>query len=268
MTNTQEVSVNSLQAKKDSGRKITMLTGYDYATAQILDECGIDIVLVGDSLNMVFAGQKDTVSCSPEQIIYHSQAVVRAVKHSLVVADMPFGSYKTNSEEAVANAIRLIKEGGAKAIKMEGGQEILESVKSVVENGISVMGHLGLTPQSVNQLGGYRLVGKLEKEAQYLLESAKSLEEVGCFALVLEKVPSDLAAKVASDLSIPVIGIGAGSQVDGQVLVVNDMLGITEGFNPKFLRKFANLREDIKQAVNDYIYSVEKGDFPNNAESY
>jgi 3-methyl-2-oxobutanoate hydroxymethyltransferase len=264
----KEITINYLHQKKEQGKKISMLTGYDHATAGILDECGIEIILVGDSLNMVFAGKQETTSCSLEQIIYHSGAVVRAAKRSFVVADMPFGAYKTNPQEAVANSLRIVKESGAKAVKMEGGEEILESVKSVIDNGISVMGHLGLTPQSVNQIGGYRLVGKQENEARYLFESAKKLEQIGCFSLVLEKVPSELATKVAQTLSIPVIGIGAGAQVDGQVLVVNDMLGITEGFNPKFLRKFGNVGDEIKSAVKKYISSVERNDFPGENESY
>ncbi len=264
----KEINVSYLHSKKKNGKKITMLTGYDYATAGILDECGIEIILVGDSLNMVFAGKQETASCSLDQIIYHSQAVVRAVKRSFVIADLPFGAYKTNPQEAVANCVRIVKESGVKAVKIEGGKEILESVKSVIDNGVPVMGHLGLTPQSVNQLSGYRLVGKEEKEAEYLLESAKSLENAGCFSLVLEKVPSNLAAVVARNLSIPVIGIGAGSEVDGQVLVVNDMLGITEGFNPKFLRKFGDIRGKIKTAVGDYISFVEQKKFPSEDESY
>jgi 3-methyl-2-oxobutanoate hydroxymethyltransferase len=253
---------------KSNKEKISMLTGYDYSMARILDTAGIDIILVGDSASNVMAGHETTLPITLDQMIYHASSVVRAVERALVVVDMPFGSYQGNSKEALSNAIRIMKESGGHAVKMEGGQEIIESISRILTAGIPVMGHLGLTPQSIYKFGTYVVRAKEEEEANRLIEDAKALEEAGCFAIVLEKIPADLAAKVAKEVSIPIIGIGAGNGVDGQVLVVHDMLGINNEFNPRFLRKYHNLFEEMLGAFQRYIEDVRSGDFPNENEQY
>ena len=253
---------------KQSGHKISMLTAYDYSMARIVDEANIDVILVGDSASNVMAGHETTLPITLDQMIYHASSVVRAVKRSLVVVDMPFGSYQGNSKEALSSAIKIMKESGGHAVKMEGGQEILDSIKRILTAGIPVMGHLGLTPQSIYKFGTYVVRAKEDEEAQRLIEDAKALEEVGCFAIVLEKIPAALAAKVAQMVTIPVIGIGAGNGVDGQVLVIHDMLGINNEFNPRFLRKYNNLHDHMLQAFEAYKKDVQSGDFPNASESY
>ena len=245
-----------------------MLTAYDFSMAKIVDEANIDVILVGDSASNVMAGHETTVPITLDQMIYHASSVVRAVKRSLVVVDMPFGSYQGNSKEALSSAIKIMKESGGHAVKMEGGQEILESIRRILTAGIPVMGHLGLTPQSIYKFGTYVVRAKEDEEAQRLIEDAKALEEVGCFAIVLEKIPAALAAKVAQMITIPVIGIGAGNGVDGQVLVIHDMLGINNEFNPRFLRKYNNLHAHMLKAFQDYKNDVQSGDFPNASESY
>ena len=245
-----------------------MLTAYDFSMASIIDKAGMDIILVGDSASNVMAGNTTTLPMTLEQMIYHAQCVVRGVKRAHVVVDMPFGSYQVSEEQAVSNAIRMIKESGADAVKLEGGEEILPAIRHMVQAGVPVMGHLGLTPQSVNQLGGYGLRGKGEAEAEKLLHDAKLLDEAGCFAIVLEKIPAELAKRVTEMVSCPTIGIGAGNVTDGQVLVLHDMLGLNEGFKPKFLRQFAHLGEAVKTAVGDYIAAVKECSFPSQEESY
>jgi 3-methyl-2-oxobutanoate hydroxymethyltransferase len=245
-----------------------MLTAYDYSMAKIVDEAGIDVILVGDSASNVMAGHETTLPITLDQMIYHASSVVRAVQRSLVVVDMPFGSYQGNSKEALSSAIKIMKESGGHAVKMEGGSEILESIRRILTAGIPVMGHLGLTPQSIYKFGTYVVRAKEDEEAQRLIADAKALEEVGCFAIVLEKIPAALAAKVAQMVQIPVIGIGAGAGVDGQVLVIHDMLGINNEFNPRFLRKYNNLHAHMLQAFQDYKADVQSGDFPNVSESY
>jgi len=245
-----------------------MLTAYDYSMAEILDAAGIDIILVGDSASNVMAGHETTLPITLDQMIYHAASVVRGVKRALVVVDIPFGSYQGNSSEALRSAIRIMKESGGHAIKVEGGAEIKESVVRILSAGVPVMGHLGLTPQSIYKFGTYTVRAKEEAEANKLIEDAKILEECGCFALVLEKIPAELAKRVAEALTIPVIGIGAGGQVDGQVLVVHDMLGSTQEFRPRFLRQYADLRGMMLEAVGDYIKDVKSKDFPNEKESY
>jgi 3-methyl-2-oxobutanoate hydroxymethyltransferase len=253
---------------KSEGEKISMLTGYDFSMARIIDEAGIDVILVGDSASNVMAGHETTLPITLDQMIYHASSVVRAVNRSLVVVDMPFGSYQGNSLEALSSAIKIMKESGGHAIKMEGGQEILESTQRILTAGIPVMGHLGLTPQSIYKFGTYVVRAKEEEEASRLIADAKALEEAGCFAIVLEKIPAELAKKVAAMLTIPVIGIGAGGGVDGQVLVVHDMLGINNEFNPRFLRKYNNLHEQMLNSFQAYIQDVRSGDFPNENEKY
>ncbi len=253
---------------KQNGQKISMLTAYDYSMARIVDEAGIDVILVGDSASNVMAGHETTLPITLDQMIYHASSVVRAVQRSLVVVDMPFGSYQGNSKEALSSAIKIMKESGGHAVKMEGGQEILESIRRILTAGIPVMGHLGLTPQSIYKFGTYVVRAKEEEEAARLIADAKALEEVGCFAIVLEKIPAELAARVAQMVQIPVIGIGAGAGVDGQVLVIHDMLGINNEFNPRFLRKYNNLHAHMLQAFQDYKADVQSGDFPNVSESY
>jgi 3-methyl-2-oxobutanoate hydroxymethyltransferase len=245
-----------------------MLTAYDYSLAKLVDAAGIDVILVGDSASNVMAGHETTLPITLDQMIYHASSVVRAAKRALVVVDMPFGSYQGNSSEALRSAIRIMKESGAHAIKMEGGAEIKESVARILSAGIPVMGHLGLTPQSIYKFGTYSVRAKEEAEAKKLIEDALILQECGCFAIVLEKVPRQLAARVAQQLHIPVIGIGAGPNVDGQVLVLHDMLGITKDFNPRFLRRYADLHSVITEAVARYIKDVKAVDFPNESESY
>ncbi len=266
--NVKRVTTNVLQEMKNSGAKISMLTGYDFSMARIIDSAGIDIILVGDSASNVMAGHETTLPITLDQMIYHAGSVVRGVERALVVVDMPFGSYQGNSKEALSNAIRIMKESGGHAVKLEGGIEIIESIKRILTAGIPVMGHLGLTPQSIYKFGTYVVRAKEEGEAQRLIEDAKALEEAGCFAIVVEKIPAALAEKVAKSVSIPIIGIGAGNGVDGQVLVVHDMLGINNEFSPRFLRKYANLYDIMKEAVESYIEDVRSGDFPNQNEQY
>jgi 3-methyl-2-oxobutanoate hydroxymethyltransferase len=253
---------------KIRGEKISMLTAYDYTMAKLLDEAGVDALLVGDSASNVMAGNETTLPITLDEIIYHAKSVVKAVNRALVVVDVPFGYYQGNSSEALRSAVRIMKESGGHAIKMEGGFQIKESVVRVLSAGVPVMGHLGLTPQSIYKFGTYSVRAKEEAEAQILFQDAQLLQECGCFALVLEKIPAELAKKVAQSLSIPVIGIGAGADVDGQVLVSHDMLGLTQGFKPRFLRHYANLSQSIKTAVQQYNEDVKAGSFPNLSESY
>jgi len=262
------ITTHVLKAMKLSGEKISMLTAYDYSMAKIVDSAKIDVILVGDSASNVMAGYKTTLPITLNEMIYHAASVVRAVNRALVVVDLPFGSYQGNSKEALSSAIRIMKETGANAIKMEGGIEIVESITRILSAGIPVMGHLGLTPQSIHKFGTYTVRAKEIEEAEKLMTDANALQEAGCFAVVLEKVPANLAGKVAEKLKIPVIGIGAGSQVDGQVLVLHDMLGITHEFSPRFLRRYHNLYTEIKGAVETYIQDVKTLDFPNEREQY
>jgi 3-methyl-2-oxobutanoate hydroxymethyltransferase len=264
----KKVTTHTLQEMKNRNEKISMLTGYDFSMARIIDEAGVDVILVGDSASNVMAGHETTLPITLEQMIYHASSVVRAVSRSLVVVDLPFGSYQGNSKEALSSAIRIMKESGAHAVKMEGGQEIIESVKRILTAGIPVMGHLGLTPQSIYKFGTYVVRAKEEEEAMRLKEDAKLLEEAGCFAIVLEKIPAALASEVAKSVQIPIIGIGAGNGVDGQVLVVHDMLGINNEFNPRFLRKYNNLHDQMLSSFKQYISDVKSVDFPNDSEQY
>ncbi|HLV40663.1 MAG TPA: 3-methyl-2-oxobutanoate hydroxymethyltransferase [Brumimicrobium sp.] len=266
--NVKRVTTHVLQEMKDNNEKISMLTGYDFSMAKIIDGAGIDVILVGDSASNVMAGHETTLPITLDQMIYHAASVVRAVERALVVVDMPFGSYQGNSKEALVTAIRIMKESGGHAVKMEGGQEIIESISRILTAGIPVMGHLGLTPQSIYKFGTYVVRAKQEEEANRLIEDAKALEAAGCFSIVLEKIPAELAAKVAKEVNIPIIGIGAGGGVDGQVLVVHDMLGINNEFNPRFLRKYHNLFDEMTNAVKSYISDVRSGDFPNEEEQY
>ena len=264
----KKVTTHTLQEMKNRKEKISMLTGYDFSMARIIDEAGVDVILVGDSASNVMAGHETTLPITLEQMIYHAGSVVRAVSRSLVVVDLPFGSYQGNSKEALSSAIRIMKEAGAHAVKMEGGSEIIESVKRILTAGIPVMGHLGLTPQSIYKFGTYVVRAKEEEEAAQLMRDAKLLEEAGCFSIVLEKIPANLATKVAETVQIPIIGIGAGHGVDGQVLVVHDMLGINNEFNPRFLRKYNNLHEQMLNSFKQYITDVKAVDFPNESEQY
>lgn len=264
----KRITTHVLQSMKDKGEKISMLTAYDYSLAGIVDDAGIDVILVGDSASNVMAGHETTLPITLDQMIYHASSVVRAVKKALVVVDLPFGSYQANSKVALDSAIRIMKESGGHAVKLEGGQEIAESVTRILSAGIPVMGHLGLTPQSIYKFGTYTVRAKEEQEAERLINDAKLLEELGCFAIVIEKVPAALAEKVAKSVSIPIIGIGAGAGVDGQVLVLHDLLGITKEFAPRFLRRYANLYDDISEAVSRYIEDVKLQDFPNENEQY
>ncbi|WP_158858998.1 3-methyl-2-oxobutanoate hydroxymethyltransferase [Lunatibacter salilacus] len=264
----KRITTHILQEMKQRGEKISMLTAYDFSMAGIVDAAGIDMILVGDSASNVMAGHETTLPITLDQMIYHATSVVRAVSRALVVVDIPFGSYQGNSSEALRSAIRIMKESGAHAVKVEGGAEIKESVVRILSAGVPVMGHLGLTPQSIYKFGTYTVRAKEEDEANKLLSDAKVLEECGCFALVLEKIPAKLAKKVAETVEIPVIGIGAGPHVDGQVLVLHDMLGITQEFQPRFLRQYADLRGTMLQAVGNYIQDVKSRDFPNDKESY
>ena len=257
-----------LRQMKAEGEKIAMLTSYDYTLARLLDEAGVDVLLVGDSASNVVCGNSYTLPITLEEMIFLTKGVVRAAQHALVVCDMPFGSYQVSEEEAVRNAIRILKESGCDAVKLEGVEEILPSIKHMIQAGVPVMGHLGLTPQSVNQFGGYALRAKEEAEAEKLLHDAKLLDEAGCFCIVLEKIPAALAQEVTKAVHCPVIGIGAGNGCDGQVLVLHDMLGLNEGFKPKFLRHFAHLAEEVKGAVGEYIKDVKDGSFPSAEESY
>lgn len=262
------MTTHRLLEMKQHGEKITMLTAYDYTSAKIVDEAGIDMILVGDSAANVMAGHETTLPITLNQMIYHAQSVTRAVKNPLVVVDMPFGTYQGNAMEAVSNAIRIMKESQADAVKVEGGAQVLESISKILSTGIPVMGHLGLTPQSIHKFGTYAVRAKEEAEAAQLLEDAIALEQAGCFAIVLEKIPAQLAAKVAHTVKIPVIGIGAGGDCDGQVLVMHDMLGLNNGFSPKFLRRYANLHDEYLNAFRQYIDDVKSGDFPNVNEQY
>ena len=264
----RKVTTHRLAEMKQRGEKISMLTAYDYSMAKLIDEAGMDVILVGDSASNVMAGNITTLPMTLDQMIYHGKSVMRAVKRALVVVDMPFGSYQGNSKEAVASAIRIMKETGADCVKMEGGAEIQESITRILSAGIPVMGHLGLTPQSINKFGTYTVRAKEEAEAQKLIEDAHLLEEIGCFSIVLEKIPAKLAGEVAGELSIPIIGIGAGGQVDGQVLVMHDMLGINKGFSPRFLRRYADLSTIITDSVKNYIKDVKTCDFHNESEQY
>ncbi len=264
----RKVTTHRLTEMKRRGEKISMLTAYDYSMASIIDQAGMDVILVGDSASNVMAGNVTTLPITLDQMIYHGKSVVKAVKRALVVVDLPFGTYQGNSKEALASAIRVMKETHADCIKIEGGVEIKESIERILCAGIPIMGHLGLTPQSINKFGTYTVRAREEAEAEKLINDARMLEDVGCFAVVLEKIPAILAARVAEELTIPVIGIGAGGGVDGQVLVMHDMLGINKEFSPRFLRRYANLYDIITQAVAGYIADVKSQDFPNEKEQY
>lgn len=264
----KRVTTHTLLEMKERGEKISMLTAYDFSMATIVDQAGMDVILVGDSASNVMAGHETTLPITLDQMIYHAASVIRAVKRSLVVVDLPFGTYQGDSKEALRSAIRIMKESEAHSVKLEGGREVIESVNRILSAGIPVMGHLGLTPQSIYKFGTYTVRAKEEEEAKRLLEDAKLLEDAGCFALVLEKVPAKLAQKVAESISIPVIGIGAGAGVDGQVLVMHDMLGINKEFSPRFLRRYHNLFDEIKESFENYIKDVKSKDFPNENEQY
>ena len=264
----KRVTTHVLQAMKDKGEKIAMLTAYDFSMARILDEAGVDVLLVGDSASNVMAGHETTLPITLDQMIYHASSVVRAVHRSLVVVDLPFGSYQGNSKLALESTIRIMKESGAHAVKLEGGEEIQESIKRILSAGVPVMGHLGLTPQSIYKFGTYTVRAKEDAEAEKLLSDAKLLQELGCFAIVLEKIPAKLTKQVSEMLDIPTIGIGGGNAADGQVLVTHDMLGITKDFKPRFLRRYLELFEAIKVAAQQYIQDVRDRDFPNEDEQY
>lgn len=264
----KRITTHTLQEMKNRGEKIAMLTAYDFSMAAIVDDAGMDVILVGDSASNVMAGHETTLPITLDQMIYHASSVVRAAKRSLVVVDLPFGSYQGNSKEALNSAIRIMKESGAHAVKLEGGLEIAESVSRILAAGIPVMGHLGLTPQSIYKFGTYTVRAKEQAEAQKLREDAQKLQELGCFAIVLEKIPANLAKEVTDSLQIPTIGIGAGQHCSGQVLVIHDMLGINKGFTPRFLRKYANLYEVMNEAIQHYVSDVKAKDFPNAKEQY
>lgn len=266
--NTRKVTTRRLIEMKQRGEKISMLTAYDYTSARILDEAGIDCILVGDSASNVMAGNVTTLPITLDQMIYHGKSVVKGVNRALVIVDMPFGSYQGNSKEALASAIRIMKESHAEAVKIEGGSEVRESIERILSAGIPVMGHLGLTPQSINKFGTYNVRAKEESEAEKLIADARLLEEIGCFGIVIEKVPASLARRVAEQLTIPIIGIGAGNGCDGQVLVMHDMLGLNRGFSPRFLRRYADLHSVITDAVGRYIEDVKHGNFPSEQEQY
>jgi 3-methyl-2-oxobutanoate hydroxymethyltransferase len=264
----KRITTNTIQEMKQKGEKIAMLTSYDYSMATIVDEGGIDVILVGDSASNVMAGHETTLPITLDQMIYHAASVVRAVKRALVVVDLPFGSYQGNSKEALNSAIRIMKESGAHAVKLEGGIEIRESVERIITAGIPVMGHLGLTPQSIYKFGTYTVRAKEEAEAEKLKQDILVLQQAGCFSVVLEKIPAKLAKEVTDSVKIPTIGIGAGQHCDGQVLVINDMIGLTKGFKPRFLRQYLNLFEQINGAVHSYVKDVKSGNFPNEKEQY
>ncbi len=266
--NQRKVTTARLIEMKKRGEKIAMLTAYDFSMAQLIDQAGMDVILVGDSASNVMAGNMTTLPITLDQMIYHAKSVIKGTSRALVVCDMPFGTYQGNPIEALNSAIRIMKESHAEAVKMEGGSEIRESIERILSAGIPVMGHLGLTPQSINKFGTYAVRAKGEAEAEKLIEDALMLQEIGCFAIVLEKIPADLARRVSQQLSIPTIGIGAGGGCDGQVLVMHDMLGINKGFSPKFLRRYADLATTITDAVGRYIDDVKTGDFPNENEQY
>jgi 3-methyl-2-oxobutanoate hydroxymethyltransferase len=264
----RKVTTHTLQEMKSAGEKITMLTAYDFSLAKLVDKAGVDIILVGDSASNVMAGHATTVPITLDHMIYHAQCVERAVERALIVVDMPFGSYQGNSTVALESAVRIMKESNGHSVKLEGGSEVVESVKRILTAGIPVMGHLGLTPQSIYKFGTYTVRAKEEEEAAKLISDAKLLEDAGCFAIVLEKIPRELAKKVSQSISIPTIGIGAGPDCDGQVLVLHDLLGITMDFSPRFLRRYLNLSDDINNAITQYCDDVRSGDFPNEDESY
>ncbi len=264
----RKITTHTLQKMKENGEKISMLTAYDFSFAKLFDDAGMDVILVGDSASNVMAGHETTLPITLDQMIYHASSVIRAVKRSLVVVDLPFGSYQSNAEIALASAIRIMKETGAHAIKLEGGEEVTGSIKNIVSAGIPVMGHLGLTPQSIYKFGTYNVRAKEETEAEKLKRDALFLQENGCFAIVLEKIPASLAKEVTASLHIPTIGIGAGAHCDGQVLVMHDMLGINTEFKPRFLRQYVNLSEQITRAVQQYIIDVKEQQFPAESESY
>ena len=264
----KKVTTHQLHEMKRRGEKIAMLTAYDYTMAKIIDHAGIDVILVGDSASNVMAGHETTLPITLDQMIYHASSVIRAIDRALVVVDLPFGSYQGNSKEALTSAIKIMKESGAHAVKLEGGREIKDSVERILSAGIPVMGHLGLTPQSIYKFGTYTVRAKEEEEAQRLIQDANILEESGCFALVVEKIPAKLATEVSKSISIPVIGIGAGGGVDGQVLVTHDMLGMTHEFSPRFLRRYLSLYESMTGAFQQYIKDVKSKDFPNESEQY
>ena len=264
----RKVTTRRLIEMKQRGEKISMLTAYDYSMAKLIYQAGMDVILVGDSASNVMAGNVTTLPITLDQMIYHGKSVVKAVNRALVVVDLPFGTYQGNSKEALASAIRVMKETHADCIKLEGGSEVRESIERILCAGIPVMGHLGLTPQSINKFGTYAVRAKEEAEANKLIEDAHLLQEIGCFSLVLEKIPAKLAKRVSEELAIPTIGIGAGNGTDGQVLVMHDMMGINQGFSPRFLRRYANLGEEITHAVQAYIEDVKTGDFPNEKEQY
>ncbi|SFN63714.1 ketopantoate hydroxymethyltransferase [Bizionia echini] len=264
----KRITVKTLVDMKAKGEKISMLTAYDYTMAKIVDGAGIDVILVGDSASNVMAGHETTLPITLDQMIYHASSVVRAIERALVVVDLPFGSYQSDPKEALRSAIRIMKESGGHAVKLEGGKEIKDSIKRILNAGIPVMGHLGLTPQSIYKFGTYTVRAKEDEEADKLKEDALMLERAGCFAIVLEKIPAKLAQEVAESVSIPVIGIGAGKGVDGQVLVLHDMIGMTHEFNPRFLRRYMNLYEDMTNAISQYVTDVKSVDFPNDEEQY
>ena len=262
----KRVTVKSLQEMKLDGEKISMLTSYDFTTAGIVDKSGIDVILVGDSASNIMAGHETTLPITLDQMIYHASSVIRAVERALVVVDLPFGTYQSDSQAALESAIRIMKESGSHAVKLEGGKEIKDSIKRIIKAGIPVMGHLGLTPQSIYTFGTYTVRAKEEKEAQELIKDAKLLEKIGCFAIVLEKIPSILAEKVAKEVNIPIIGIGAGNKVDGQVLVLHDLIGMTKEFNPRFLRRYMNLHDEMINAISSFSNDIKNNDFPNENE--
>lgn len=271
MTNPKEykrVTIKSLVEMKSNDEKIAMITAYDYTMAKIVDGAGIDVILVGDSASNVMAGHETTLPITLDQMIYHASSVVRAIERSLVVVDLPFGTYQSDSKEALRSAIRIMKESGGHAVKLEGGKEIKDSIKKILNAGIPVMGHLGLTPQSIYKFGTYTVRAKEDEEAEKLIKDALLLQKLGCFALVLEKIPAKLAKKVSKSLKIPVIGIGAGSGVDGQVLVLHDMIGMTNEFNPRFLRRYMNLYESMTKSIGQYVSDVKTSEFPNSDEQY
>ena len=268
VSDTRKVTTHRFVEMKQRGEKISMLTSYDFTTASIVDAAGIDGILIGDSASNVMVGNTTTLPMTVEQMIYHAASVVRGVKRALVVCDMPFGSYQVDRKEGVKNAIKIMKESGCDAIKLEGGAEIIDTVKGILDAGIPVMGHLGLTPQSINKFGTYAVRAKDEAEAEKLMADARLLDEAGCFSVVLEKVPAKLAAEVSRELTVPTIGIGAGNGTDGQILVVDDMLGMTKGFSPRFLRRYADLNTVMTDAIGNYVSDVKEGAFPNENESY
>ena len=253
---------------KENGEKISMLTSYDFTSAGIVDKAGIDVILVGDSASNIMAGHETTLPITLDQMIYHASSVIRGVERALVVVDLPFGTYQSDSQAALESAIRIMKESGSHAVKLEGGKQIKDSIKRIIKAGIPVMGHLGLTPQSIYKFGTYTVRAKEDKEANQLIEDAHLLEKIGCFAIVLEKVPSNLAEKVAKEISIPIIGIGAGSHVDGQVLVLHDLVGMTKEFNPRFLRRYMNLHDEMINAISNFSDDIKSGSFPNENEQY